>query len=214
MGAKIFRAVFTAAVALLATVSLVGGASAGTTAPSTGAPTPGSPSPAPLAAQSLKETASMILTGYDVAVANAHGYQIVTVNGQEKSVKVSNHAIHQADATLVKAALTPVVTGNCGTSFLYYAAHGGKKATLYTGFDILRLPTVHFTWEVKVTDKVGTGLLTWTGPHTPVFSWDITATTTHTTVGYSVAQVSTGIAVLEDGSVCNTGYPGQGTDLY
>ncbi len=215
MNNSFFRATFTAAVALVASVVLAGGASAGVNVQSPVRPTPAASSPSSsVKPTDLKAKVGMTVVGYDVEVANAHGYKIVMKNGQQTSVKVSDKAIHQTTARAVTPMLTPVVTSNCGTSFLYYAAFGGKKASVYTGFDIDKLPVVHFTWVIAVTDNVGVGSVTWTGPSSPVFSWDIHATTTHTTTGYSFATVSSGVAVLTDGSVCSSGHPGQATTLY
>ncbi|GII25935.1 hypothetical protein [Planosporangium mesophilum] len=172
------------------------------------------PAAAASAAPTTAETfqAQLVVTGIDQQVANRNGYKVIVKDGKLDTVKVANHPITQEP--VVTTMDNPVVTGNCGTSFLYYAAQGGRKAQVYTGFDLTTAaPMFAYDWTVAVTDNIGVGSKPWGGPHVG-YSWDDTWTTSHGTTGYSWAQVTNGHAYLADGRTCNTLGPWQSTNLY
>lgn len=187
----------------LATAALVGTA---TLIPSAAA----SATPTPAAEKTYR--AQLVVTGIDQAIANKHGYKVIVKNGTLATVKVADHPITQA--TTMHALDTPVVTGNCGTSFLYYAAQGGRRAVVHTGFDLTTAaPMFAYDWQVAVTDNIGVGSRSWGGPDFG-YSWDTTWTTSHGTTGYSWAQVTGGHAYLVDGRICSSLGPWQSTNLY
>lgn len=154
----------------------------------------------------------MVVTHIDQKIANKNGYKVIVENGKLTSVKVANHSISQTP--VVTTLSNPVVTGSCGTAFLYYAAQGNRKAQVYTGFDLTTMaPMIAYDWKVSVTDNIGVGSRSWGGPHVG-YSWDTHWTTSHGTTGYSWAQVTDGHAYLADGRVCRELGPWQSTTLY
>ncbi|MGX7670719.1 hypothetical protein [Plantactinospora sp. DSM 117369] len=153
---------------------------------------------------------SLTATRIDQAIANQHGYKVVVRNGALDSVKVADHPITQDP--VITPLDAPVVYGNCGVSFLYYARSAPRKAIVHTGFDLNTVPpSVLGSWTVAVTDNAGVGSRTWTP--SVGWSWDTTWDTTHSVGGYSVAQVTNGYVVLADGRVCVSGNPWQHTYL-
>ncbi|MBW8481891.1 hypothetical protein [Actinomadura parmotrematis] len=203
-------------------VSIVAMAVSGTLAAATAAaadptPAPRRHGPAP-AKGKVKATARLVSHGFDRAVANAHGYEIVLLDGEQAAVKVSDGPIRQDGVKTAGSALrasgAPVKYGDCGVSFLYYASMGDRKADVYTGFDVTKMaPAVGFTWEVSVTDSIGVGSRTWREPLAG-YSWDTHWETEHGTTGYSEARVTGGKVVLADGEVCTQFGPWQSTTLY
>ncbi|MEV4007511.1 hypothetical protein [Actinomadura sp. NPDC049753] len=166
----------------------------------------------------VKATARLVSRSFDKAVANAHGYKIVLLDGEQAAVKVSNRPVRQDGIKRAGSDLRvsgePIKRGDCGVSFLYYAAEGDRKAYVYTGFDVTKMaPAVGFTWEVSVTDNIGVGSRTWREPLAG-YSWDTTWETEHGTTGYSEARVTGGKVVLADGEICTQYGPWQGTNLY
>jgi hypothetical protein len=169
-------------------------------------------------ARSEVVSTAMTVADYDVAVANAHGYRVVLVGGKKTSVKVSDGPITQgavepASGGDLTTADNPVVSGNCGVSWMYYSALGSRKAQVYTGFDIWPTRAVRFTWKISVTDNAGSAPASW-GYNINSWTWDADWTTTHSTTGYSWAEVTYGAAVLANGAVCVAGHPWQSTNLY
>jgi hypothetical protein len=164
--------------------------------------------------QAVKVTMPMVQTGFDEAVANANGYQVKVIDGVARSVKVSNGPVKAAATPSGPVAHAEVVTGNCGASFLYYAAAGGRKADIYTGFDIWRAPAISYGWKVAATDKAGVGSRSWSGGLAFRWNWETHWMTYHSVSGYSFAQVVSGHALLADGTICTSGLPSDSTNLY
>ena len=155
------------------------------------------------------EGLSMKIVGFNPAIAKAHGYEIRTdAQGRQYSVKIG--------AKGAAAAVTPdnSLSGNCGTSYVWYSAIGNQAATLDTGFSGLPEPAIAYTWKVSVTDAVGTGVVSWSGGLALRASWEGTSVTHHSTTGYSYAKVTTGLVTLDDGTYCATLQPSASTTLY
>ena len=145
------------------------------------------------------------LVGFDAAVAAAHGYKIVTVDGHQVSVKVGTNP----------AAITPqnTVYGDCGTSSISIYNEGNKTANVYWDFTVDN-PAIYYDLNVAVTDRAGTGnkeFYGWlAGDYGVAGSW---TNTKHSVTGPVTATISWGYAELEDGEICYTEGPTDSTTL-
>lgn len=148
----------------------------------------------------------MVVKGFDAAVAKAHGYHIVTVNGVEASVK--------------DGATTPApddyLRGNCGDSWLFMDS-GTYQFIYTTGFQNLVLPADWFGWEVVIVGPNGYNPdWTWGGPMFGT-AWSTGNVTVHVgTAGWYNGLVVPGGSwvILIDGSVCYSEGPQSGTQVF
>ncbi len=137
----------------------------------------------------------MVRKGVDHDVAKAHGFEVrVGADGIEYPVK--------------KGAITPrdTRTGPCGTSFVYFTAVDTRKhyTSIYTGFDLKAgmRGAITVDWVVHVVDDYGVSNKEWHTTEASVHSW-------HKTKGFTASgptdvwgQVTTGLVVLWDGTIC------------
>lgn len=160
---------------------------------------------APANATSGAMETHMVVTGFDAAVAKAHGYHIVTVNGVEASVK---------DGTTTP---TPYdyLKGNCGDSWLFMDG-GTLEFTYTTGFQNLALPADWFGWEVVIVGPNGYNPdWTWGGPMFGT-GWSTGNVQVHVgSAGWYDGLVVPGGSwvILIDGSVCYSEGPMSGTQV-
>jgi len=164
--------------------------------------TPASASTA--APKSITVSRGMTVTGFDPAVAAAHGYVIQTgKDGRQHSVK--------------KGQLSPMgydeVTGNCGLSYINFNGIGGSAASLATGFQVIA-PVASGHWEVSITDNSGGSNQPWDiGPNNG--TWDGYRTLNLTNGGaLGTVLPDYSYAVLDDGTICSSGGPTTTTDIY
>ncbi|MFI9255265.1 hypothetical protein [Streptomyces sp. NPDC053069] len=125
----------------------------------------------------------MKVVGFDAAVAEEHGYKIVTLpNGEQTSVPKGGRVVPNT-----------TVHGDCGDSYLHFHA------------------VVRYGWSVDVTDRFGVGRLHdsgWaTGPNHEMHFL------THSGgAGDAHAQVEDGsYTILIDGEECHSGSPWDST---
>lgn len=167
--------------------------------------------PAAVGAPALtkRTTLGMHIAGWDRAVGEAHGYRLFNSGGRQYIVRQNRHGVAP-----VSPDTNPYVTGNCGSSWMYYNAQGGRKALVDTGYYVIR-PVVHSNWRVAVTDKAGVGTngSGWTANPNSDY-WEHYWNTAHSVRGYSHANVTYGAAVLDNGAVCASGDPWDSTNLY
>ncbi len=154
-------------------------------------------------------TAPLHIVSINAAVAKAHGYVVRTApNGLRYSVKAS--------ARGAAAAPTPLneVTGDCGDSYLYYYAVGGKEAYVDTGWNVTPAAAWDYSWTVAVVDNAGTGRNSWGGFLAGDWNWATDWLTKHSVTGYSWAEVVSGEVSLLNGDECSSLNPWDWTNLY
>jgi hypothetical protein len=151
-------------------------------------------------------TVPMTITGFDAAVAKAHGYTIRTnAQGQQYSVKAG-----AADAVSPNG----VVDGNCGSSYIYEYAVGNHGVDIQTGFNIYT-PAVAYYWKYWMRDGGGTSSHSHAGGLALRTSWSDDERWGALTPGYATSWVDTGSdAILDNGGVCTSGGPSASTDIY
>ncbi|MFE8948165.1 hypothetical protein [Streptomyces sp. NPDC007856] len=153
-------------------------------------------------------TTSMKVVGFDSAVAEQHGYKIVTLpNGKQTSVPKDGRVVPHT-------APVPVIYGDCGESYIHFNSTGGNyEGEISTGYR-LHHDVVRYGWTVDVTDRFGVGKLHdsgWaTGPNHEMHFL------THSGgSGDAVARVEGGsYAILLDGEECYSGSPWDQTYYY
>lgn len=166
----------------------------------------------------------MYVTGFDAAVAKAHGYKLVTyANGDEQAVPINPRSGLPKGTLLVKASakggITPdngasnKVYGNCGDSWIAADQVGPHKINLTSGFDVI-MPAASYNWDIQLEDINGISEQGAKGTLPPGFSsWDDDWPNL-TQYDFSVDQVLTGsYAILDDGELCNSVGPKIDWDL-
>ena len=140
------------------------------------------------------------VSGFDPAVALAHGYQI-RYDSQGKPYPW-------------KSGMSPdspkgSVPGNCGSSYIFFGAVGNSQGLVNTGFDI-GLNVTKLSWIVVVVDQRGAGQITINkGPASNVWG---TTFYTNNAKGPAYAAVSTrSYAVMTNGVTCTSNGPTSGT---
>ena len=188
---------------------LVGGI---TTAAAAAAPT----SPTPPQDSAVLVTQPMTVVRFDVAVANANGYDVrVDAQGRQYVVPAGTKT-----SAAIEAVPENKVTGNCGSSWMYYNAIGHRAtkpkymANFNSGYQVTR-PTIAGNWLMYFQDKAGIGLITKLGATHGTSYWNDQETTYHSVTGASEAWVSTDSWVeLNNGAICTSGGPSAATTLY
>jgi ABC-type amino acid transport substrate-binding protein len=142
----------------------------------------------------------MKVTGFDAAVAKAHGYEIRTdAQGRQYSVKIGS-----------KATATPnnQIDGNCGSSYIYITGSAGPRTlSVDTGFNVI-FPADSFYWRIWLTDNGGVSTHTWGGGLFLDTGWEHKETYRGMTPGPAYGNVDLNSdAILVDGEVCTTGGP-------
>lgn len=168
--------------------------------------------PSPLSHAKMIKT-GMYITGFNAAVAKAHGYEIKTnAAGLQYSVKIGSLAAPATD---------PVVYGSCGDSYIYYSAIGYRSksphygASTYTGYDVIG-DAVEGHWEATYYDNSGAGLVNTSNAANGTPYWSTSYDTWHGPTGYSWGEVDPNAswALLSDGALCYSGGPWDSTTLY
>ena len=162
------------------------------------------------AGSGLAET-EMYITGFNAAVAKAHGYEILkNSQGEEYSVKIGSK-ISSGD---------PVITGNCGDSYIYYAAIGYRSASPHygasttTGYDVTNDVDYGY-WSAIYSDSAGTGTVSNYSATNGTPYWSSSYDTWHSVTGYSLGTVSeASYVILVNGAICYSAGPWESTTLY
>ena len=149
--------------------------------------------------------------GYKILINGTTGVEIarVTWKGAKKQKGVSPMGL---------------VTGNCGTSYLYLQNLGSGRYQFSTGFDLSTGYAIDFDWYVSVTAQwtypnTGSYNFQWSdhGPLWPTQHWtsgwrsDLTEAPSGTT---HVGRVTSGRAYRTDGAICYSGYPTASVQVY
>ncbi|MET8148014.1 hypothetical protein ACIBSW_13865 [Actinoplanes sp. NPDC049668] len=189
----------------------------------------------PSAAQAAETTSEvgMMIAGFDAAVAEAHGYEIVTLpDGSQASVPAAKAAAAKAGTFIptsgvlvkpsgggVSANAYGARVGECGTSWVQISPRGGGSAGLTTGMDLVLDSggpwDIH--WNVKVSDRNGSsnqgydeydGYFSGTG-----LSWWGKGRTLNLARGSATVKVTAGsFTITEAGWICYS-YAPSATDI-
>ena len=168
--------------------------------------------PAP-AKQQVKER-GMYVSGFNAAVAKAHGYKIVTyANGDQQSVPINanshlpkgpmldrQHGISADSNTDYNQ-----VQGNCGISWIRVSQTGTNKVAVVSGYKNLAGPAYFWSWDVSLSDKNGTSHQSHSGAtqgEQAQWIWQ-----NLNQFGFTFDYVDNGGAVLDDGTICLSGGP-------
>lgn len=148
-------------------------------------------------------TLAMVPSGFDVAVAEANGYRVVTdADGSQRSVAVSQEAIDFERA--LARTRTTYVSGPCGNSWINAVSRGNSKF-ISTGYVVPR-PVIAKNWTVQVWGWSGMPSTWWGGASGP--SWS--SSWSFSMPGDGFANVLPGSnVVMSDGTVCASGSPGE-----
>jgi hypothetical protein len=151
-------------------------------------------------------TVPMTITGFNAAVAKAHGYTIRTnAQGRQYSVKSGT-----ADAV----GPNNVIDGNCGSSYIYEYAVGNHAVDIQTGFNV-NTPAVAYWWKYWMRDGGGTSSHTHGGGLALRPGWSDDERWGALTPGFATSWVDTGSdAILDNGGVCTSGGPSASTTIY
>ncbi|WP_329587115.1 hypothetical protein OG500_37500 [Kitasatospora sp. NBC_01250] len=157
----------------------------------------------------------MTVSGVDHAVAEAHGFKVVTEpDGTERAVPTASAT--NPDGTPYRAGIRPLnqIDGDCGDSYLWIHSVGGYNSEIETGFD-LGTGAVAYHWQVNRSDNWGSDSHSWGGglgvdEHWHG-EWDIhSGGATWETAGV----VASSDVLLWDGELCHTGAPSDTTWVF
>jgi hypothetical protein len=145
--------------------------------------------------------------GFDASVAAAHGYEIRTgPDGKQYSVRKGASAY---------ASPFGVVSGNCGTSWVWEDGIGNSSVSLDTGYNVYTA-VVSRQWRVVLDDNGGESTQNFSGGATSAY-WDDPRTVRGLTRGPASAHIrsnGSNFAILDDGNVCYSGGPSDSTTIY
>lgn len=148
-------------------------------------------------------TVPMKVTGFNAAVAKAHGYKVETLMSG-KQIAVKPNAVASPDDD---------ISGDCGDAFLWFEPQGNKVVNIWTGFN-LDYEADLYDWNVAVTDSAGTGSKLFYGVLAADYSWSVTWVTTHSVTGHGSAEVTNGWVQLNNGSECSSINVGDSGTIY
>lgn len=166
----------------------------------------------------MQEDASAGLTEtgeFDVAVAEANGFKIVTKSdGTKESVPVTPSAVAEQERANRLMAETPTTfgeanMGTCGKSWITASKGANDKLTVKTGFKTY-MTANSYTWTIVASALVQSAGFKWTGGAVSSSGWS--ATSTKTAVGPGVAQLRLSqldsYVLLVNGTKCQNSIPG------
>lgn len=171
--------------------------------------------PAPTATESTTQS-GMNVTGFDAAVAKAHGYKIVTyADGSQQSVPVDPNSNLPKSPILYPAQRRGItldsntdynqVQGNCGISWIRVSQTGTHQVAVVSGFKNAPLTAIDWSWTVSLSDKNGTSYQTAGGL---IFNTAASRIWTNLNqYSFTFDYVYSGVAELIDGAICTSGAP-------
>lgn len=163
---------------------------------------------------STSTSTPMVVGGYNEAVAEAHGFKIVTnSDGTQQSVPVTKAASallaeaaqKRAAAQTARAGATPNSTGNCGSSWLSGSKLANDTVGATTGFQVY-LAGYEYDWKVTATGFWSGGVWNVTNVPGPATGYMNKQIAIYGVVGPGIAGVPryswTASVTLVDGTVC------------
>jgi hypothetical protein len=161
----------------------------------------------------------MYVAGFDPQIAAAHGYKIVTYpNGDQQSVPVDANSTQPKSLVLhhnttVRGVMAPDansdydrVVGNCGISWIAVQQTAASQVQVGSGFTVFPAPAVGYSWTISLSDRNGTSHQSAEGGLFFRTSWARVWTKLNQH-GYTFDYVLSGVADLDDGTVCFSGRP-------
>ena len=151
----------------------------------------------PISSSGLPKTVTVEMqqVGFDAAVAKAHGYMIITVNGRQMSVKASG-GVAPDNST------PPPVSNSCATVTLSAYYQGNRKESFYWDVRSHNAPIYQYNFPMTVSDSKGTGSKTFydflLADEEVAGNWK---NTKHSVYGSVVAKFSGEITTL-NGTIC------------
>jgi hypothetical protein len=156
----------------------------------------------------------MYVSGFNAAVAKAHGYKIVTyANGDQQSVPINPNSrlpkspiLHRSHGIVADTNTDyNQVGGNCGISWIRVSQTGTNKVAVVSGYKNLAGPAYFWSWNVSLSDKNGTSHQTYEGATSGEAASRIWSNLNQ--YGFTFDYVYAGGAVLDDGTICLSGAP-------
>ena len=193
------------------------------TSPASASPIADHVTAVPIVAKAV--TAPMNATGIDRAVARAHGYTVITLAGEEISIKnktLAKLGSHPSKKEILANASSIVgsgigggvqpnntVYGNCGSSNFFLAIYSNGAWDSLTGYDV-RDAVASKSWHTYLQDPSGS-LISGTeydsGPTGPSWTGSDASPPDLTARGVYLGGVDVGTATLVDGTTCVSGDP-------
>jgi hypothetical protein len=179
--------------------------------------------PAPAATQETQ--VGMYVSGFDAAVAKAHGYQIVTyANGDQQSIPIDPqsklpksqilHPQSPKSTGLPSRQARPAapantdyneVWGNCGRSWIRVTQTGTNQVAIVSGFSNTPATAFFWSWDVLLSDQNGVSHQTYSGAISDDKASRIWPGLFQYILTYD--YVYSGGAALVDGTICLAGRP-------
>ncbi|MEV7042320.1 hypothetical protein [Amycolatopsis sp. NPDC051061] len=150
---------------------------------------------------------TMRSVGFDAEVAAAHGYEVRTApGGQQYSVPKGTAAGN--------VGVFNIVTGKCGSSWVYVSGIGNAQVQLDTGFSVYA-NVVSRQWRVGLSDNGGTSTQNFSGGATGAISaWTrIVGGLTRGPGSAFIRSNGSNFAILTDGNVCYSAGPSDSTTI-
>ncbi|MBO9556618.1 hypothetical protein [Cellulomonas sp.] len=150
----------------------------------------------------------MVVVGYDPDVAKAHGYAIrFTAEGMPYAVKSGPHLTTGRGATPDN-----IVTGNCGSSWVFLYDVGALRYSVDTGFGLVSA-AVSYSWAANVVGPAYNYTPAWSGALLLKTAWSAQGARSVSLPGTYSAK-SSGTAVLATGVICRSQGPVANQAIY
>jgi hypothetical protein len=152
---------------------------------------------------------TMSVVGYDEAVANANGFEIVThPDGQWESVAVTPEAqAIRAEYGGSVASRRVTVPGTCGTSWIELLPNI-SYVRVNTGYSVAAPVANRISWVVQAASIGGLPTVSWPSGPSPATWQGIGSFSTGGIGGWAWVTSSSSVLLI-DGRICSSGGPAQ-----
>ena len=152
----------------------------------------------------------MEVVGYDEAVAESNGYEIVeNKDGSWESVPVTPEAQAFEDSNAGPSTRTVTVGGNYGSSWIDVSGGINPVKTVRTGYNVPAPVANRISWVVQVSSFGGFPSMSWpSGPSGA--QWSGVSSFSTGGIGGFAWVTPTSSVLLIDGRVCSSGSPAEG----
>lgn len=176
-------------------------------------------------------SAEMTIVGIDEEIAAKAGNRIKVINGYKilingfTGLEIARVPLNLNTNKLI-GVITPmnVVTGNCGTAYIYLQNLGNSLYQYSTGFDLTSGYAYDFDWYISIIAEwtypySGSYNFAWDdhGPLWPSQHWSSGWKVDDTTAPFGtlhVGRVTSGTVYRTDGAICYSGYPTSSVRVY
>lgn len=159
----------------------------------------------------INESMPMSIAGYDAAIAEANGFEIVTdESGVTRSVPVTDKAkalVSDAAEDAPEFTTFDTVVGDCGQAWLNGSKGANDRVSFTTGYSV-RLPVQLHQWRVTAYGFITTGEKNYAQGAGPAV-WSKSDSTTAIGPGYAIVPGFSPVAMVKlvDGATCYSGGP-------